>query len=163
MAVGSTSMCTTGTVRGGTVQRSVVVDPARQPTRITRSACCTTARVDTTPPFRPTTPTASGCVSAIAPLPVTVVHTGALSSTATASSASTAPDVTTPPPQMNTGRAAERMASAAASTAAGSGPDRHAGYVACAGCAQISVASTGAFSTSYGRPMCAAPGRPVVM
>ena len=141
-------MCTMVTSRDGCAPRSVVVDPARQPMKITRSACSTTARVATTPPLRPTTPTPSGCVSAMLPLPLTVVQTGAFSNVATSASTAVAPEAMTPPPQMNTGRLACRIAVAAASTAEGSAPERHAGYRSCPACTQISAAFTGCFSTS---------------
>ena len=100
-----------GTVwREGICQCSVVVEPARAPMNITRSACATTARVAGTPPLVPMTPAFSGWVSARLPWPLTVVHTGAFSSVASASSASLAPAMTTPPPQTSTGRASSHQA-----------------------------------------------------
>ena len=45
-----------GTSRPGCFQCSVVVEPARAPTKNTRSACITTSRVAATPPLVPTTP-----------------------------------------------------------------------------------------------------------
>ncbi len=108
-------------------QRSVVTEPARQPTKITRSAASTTARVGSVPPFEPTTPTESGCESGIEPWPLIVVQTGASSRSACAASSASAPDRITPPPTTITGRSAEASAAAAASTAFGSGATRAAG------------------------------------
>jgi hypothetical protein len=51
----------------GASHRAVVVDPARQPMKITRSAASITSQVWSVPPFEPTTPTALGCVSASEP------------------------------------------------------------------------------------------------
>ncbi len=45
-------------LRGGERQRSVVTEPARQPTNITTSAPSITSRVDGAPPLEPTTPRA---------------------------------------------------------------------------------------------------------
>ena len=84
----------------------------------------TTARVASTPPLVPTTPTLSGWLSARLPWPLTLVQTGALSKVASASSASLAPAITTPPPQISTGERAATKRSAASATAAGSGADR---------------------------------------
>ena len=61
------------------------------------------------------------------------------------------------------GRSAASSASAAALTAPGSGAVRRAGKTPSAGSAWISASSTGCFWTSNGRPIWAAPGRPVVM
>ena len=71
--------------------------------------------------------------------------------------------MTTPPPQMNSGAFAARIASAAASTAAGSGAVRRAGNVPRAGSAHTDAASTGPRCTSIGSAMWAAPGQPLVI
>ncbi len=111
----------------GTRQRSVVTEPARQPTKSTRSAASTTARVAGVPPFEPTTPTHSGCVSGSEPWPLIVVHTGMPSAPAKRSSAASAPDRVTPPPQTTTGDRADNTASRTAATSAASGAARCAG------------------------------------
>ena len=51
----------------GKRQFSVVVEPARQEIKKTKSAALTTARVAITPPFAPTTPALRGCVPAKLP------------------------------------------------------------------------------------------------
>ena len=112
------------TLREGICQCSVVVEPARAPMNITRSACATTARVASTPPLVPTTPALSGWLPARLPWPLTLEHTGALSRVASASSAALAPAISTPPPQISTGERAATRRSAASATAAGSGADR---------------------------------------
>ena len=103
MTAGSLSRCRTVVPGAGLRQRSVVTDPARQPMKNTQSASSTSARVAAEPPLEPTTPAQSGCVSASAPWPETVVQTGMSSASATAASAPSPPARTTPPPQTITG------------------------------------------------------------
>ena len=67
-------------------------------------------------------------------------------------------------PQMTTGERAESSAPAALSTAVGSGALRWLGKAPQAASAHTSSAATDTSRcTSSGNPMCAAPGRPVVM
>jgi len=73
------------------------------------------------PPFEPTTPAESAQRSSIEPLPLMVVATGADSFSARELNSFSAPEITTPPPQMNTGCCALRSSFAARSTKKGSG------------------------------------------
>src|SRR3954465_12790454 len=113
----------------GCRQRSVVTEPARQPTKTTRSAASTMARASGGPPFEPTTPAQNGPPtpaegaqrSSIEPLPLIVVATGAESFSASSASSASAPDRTTPPPQMKTGLFELLISFAASSTKNASG------------------------------------------
>ena len=111
----------------GNRQRSVVTEPARQPMNITRSAPSTIARVGAVPPLLPTTPTASGWLSATLPWPLMVEATGAPSHSASACNSASAPAMTISPPQTRSGLLARSSSSAASVTAAGSGLNRRAG------------------------------------
>jgi hypothetical protein len=111
----------------------------------------------------PVTPTLSGWVSAMAPLPVRVVPTAALSWSASATRSGPAAECITPPPARMNGRSARRSALAAAATSAGLGAGRKAGNrpnrsLAASG----SPGSPGPSSTSCGRNSATGPGRPVV-
>ncbi len=108
-------------------QRSVVTEPARQPTKTITSAASTMARVSGVPPFEPTTPTDCAQRSSIEPLPLMVVATGALNFSASSQSSASAREITTPPPQMKSGCLAERKTLAASSTISGSGAVRRDG------------------------------------
>ena len=70
---------------------------------MTRSAASTTARVGAVPPLLPTTPAQSGWVSGRLPWPLMLVTTAAPSNSASAASSPSAPEITTPPPQMKIG------------------------------------------------------------
>ena len=108
-------------------QRSVVTEPARQPMKMMTSAPSTMARVSGVPPFDPTTPTEWAQRSSIEPLPLMVVATGAPSFSASSHNSASAREMTTPPPQMNSGLCAERKSLAASATISGSGATRRDG------------------------------------
>ena len=92
-----------------------------------------------------------------------VVATGADSFSASSASSDSAPEITTPPPQMKTGFFDFLINLTAISMNEASGPVRLAGKLPSVGSAQTSARSTGPFCTSNGSAICAAPGRPVVI
>ena len=79
---------------------------------------------------------------------VTVVPTGMSRSWASRSSASQAPDSSTPPPQIATGACAAIKRSAARSISAGSAALRADGKRSWPGCAHTNASSTSCFCTS---------------
>src|SRR5687767_12542800 len=124
-------------------QRSVVTEPARQPTKTTTSAASTIARVSGVPPFDPTTPAECAQRSSIEPLPLIVVATGAHSFSASVVNSASAPASTTPPPQMSNGDLEDLRSLAASSTKKGSGATLLDGKLPSVGSAHTSLGSTG--------------------
>ena len=144
----------------GTVQLLVTWPPVWLPTNRTRSAEPTT-RLALDREYRPQTPTDSGWLAAIAPLPLSDVATGMDRFSASSTSSAQASDAITPPPATMTGRSAAASACAAAATLAAAGSGRNAGRRRKASSTTTSrSASSSAASVRMSR--CAGLGVPVV-
>ncbi len=154
-------MCTARTPGAGTVQKFVVMPPARVPTKHTRSAALTT-RLALSREYVPTTPTESGWVPGMVSLPLADVATGIASASASATNAAPARDERTPPPATITGRCASSRARNATSRSVSSGAGRNGGTTANRGSMRAStlVSSMSSWPSLPWTCRCTGPGRP---